>query len=226
MPSPEVHDLAADLAATFEKRRAGRVDAGALVTENLEALASAGVTAAAIGDDAERRRALRTIAGGCGATAFALASSLSTDLASETILDAAVRLGLAERAFAITVERVGQLPGDAARLPGTQFAVARMRAALNTMTALLDRQSRRATRDSAEGRAEACIAGMFLADEAEGVVSAALGVLGGDAEAVARLSQVWYDVKAVPPPVSAALARELVGKAAFDIDPAQTPRWL
>lgn len=216
----------ADLAAAFDKRRAGRVDAAGLVAENLAALESAGVNATAVADDARRRRALRTVASGCGATAFALAEALATDLRQRTLYDAAVRLGLAERAFAIMVERVGQLPGNAARLPGTQFAAARMRGALDTMAALLARQARLASGDGADGRAEACVAGIYLAGEADGVVSAAFGVLGGDAEATARLSQIWYDLKATAPPVPDALARELVGKAVFGIDPAESPRWV
>jgi hypothetical protein len=216
-----------DLAALFEKRRADRVDPGNLVTENLTALVAAGITAAAIPDAGERRRVLRTVADGCGATAFALAATFSTDRASGTLYHAAVQLGLAERAYAVAIERLASAPSDAARQPGAQFAVARMLGALGTMTALLDRQAGRAAGTGAdEDLAEACIAGMYLAGEAEFVVSAALGVLGGDAEGTRRLSLIWYDLTAVSAPVSGALARELVGKAAFGIDPHESPRWL
>lgn len=225
MSSAGVRDLAADLAADFEKRRADRVDAGDLVAENLAALDAAGITAAAVTDEAERRRVLRTVAAGCGATAFALGATFATGRADAVLYHAAGQLGLAERAYAVAVDRVRQ-SGDAARQPGPQFAVARMRGALNTMTALLDRQAGRATGDDAAALAEACTAGIFLAGETETVVSAAYDLVSADPEGAARLGQVWHDLKATPPPVSGSLARELVGKAAFGIDPDETPRWV
>ncbi|WP_416902937.1 hypothetical protein [Micromonospora echinospora] len=215
--------VAADLAADFEKRRAGRVDAGDLVGENLAALDAAGVIAAADGDGAHRRQVLRTVAGGCGATAFALGAALAAGRAEAVLHHAAVQFGLAARAYAVAVERVRQL-GDLARQPGPQFAVARMRGSLDTMTALLDRQAGRAVGDDAAALAEACTAGLFVAGEAEAVVSAAYDLV--DADAAARIGQIWHDLKATPPPVPGALARELVGKAAFGIDPAATPRWV
>ncbi|XTZ18654.1 hypothetical protein ACQSSU_15425 [Micromonospora echinospora] len=217
--------VAADLAADFEKRRSGRVDAADLVAENLAALDVAGVIAAAAddGDGGRRRQVLRTVAGGCGATAFALGAALATGRAEAVLHHAAVQLGLAERAYAVAVERVRQL-GDVARQPGPQFAVARMRGSLDTMTALLDRQAGRVVGDDAAALAEACTAGLFVAGEAEAVVSAAYDLV--DADAAARIGQIWHDLKATPAPVPGALARELVGKAAFGIDPDETPRWV
>ncbi|MFB9543833.1 hypothetical protein [Micromonospora sagamiensis] len=217
--------VAADLAVDFEKRRAGRVDAGDLVTENLAALDAAGVTAATVTDGAQRRQVLRTVAAGCGATAFALGAALAAGRAEAVLHHAAVQLGLAERAYAVAVERVRQA-GDVARQPGPQFAVARMRGSLDTMTALLDRQAGRAVGEDAAALAEACTAGLFLAAEAEAVVSAAYDLVAGDAEGATRIGQLWHDLKASPAPVSGALARELVGKAAFGIDPDETPRWV
>lgn len=239
MSGADVQGTVADLAADFEKRRAGRVDAGDLVAENLAALDAAGITAAAVQDGVGRRRVLRTVAGGCGATAFALGAALATDRVEAVLHHAAVQLGLAERAYAVAVERVRHA-GDLARQPGPQFAVARMRGSLDTMSALLDRQAGRATGDPAAASpvghgaaapdaaalAEACTAGIFLAAEAETVVSAAYDLVAADAEGAARLGQLWHDLKATAAPVPGALARELVGKAAVGIDPDETPRWV
>lgn len=224
MSSAGVRELAADLAADFEKRRAGRLDAGDLIAENLAALAAAGITAAAVTDAAERRQVVRTVAGGCGATAFVLGASFAAGRADAVLYHAAGQLGLAERAYAVAVEGVRR--SDEARQPGPQFAVARMRGALHTMTALLDRQAGRAGGDDAAALAEACTAGIFLAGETETVVSAAYDLVAADPESAARLGQVWHDLKATVPPVSGSLARELVGKAAFGIDPDETPRWV
>ncbi|WDZ84663.1 hypothetical protein [Micromonospora cathayae] len=257
----DVRPVATDLAADFEKRRAGRVDAGDLVGENLAALAAAGITPAAVTDAAVRRRVLRTVAGGCGATAFALAATFAaTATATATATDtdtgtadagsgstpagagraeavlyhAAVQFGLAERAYAVAVDRVRHA-GDLARQPGPQFAVARMRGSLDTMTALLDRQAARVVDAGAAGRddgddagalAEACTAGLYLAGEAETVVSAGYDLVAADPDGAARIGQIWHDLKATPAPVSGSLARELVGKAAFGIDPDETPRWV
>ncbi|WP_157367703.1 hypothetical protein [Alloactinosynnema sp. L-07] len=218
-------DTASELAAGFEKRRAGRVDAGD-VKENLAELAAAGITVAEIKDAAERRAALRAVAAGCGATAFALAETFSAGMAYGTLYDSAVRLGLAERAYEIAVERVKARGIEVTGLPGTQFAVSRMRGSLATMVALLDRQSGRATADGAAGLAEACTASLHVTPEADSVVSTAFSVLSGDRDGTARLTQIWHDLKAASAPVSADLARELVGKAAVGIDPTETPRWL
>ncbi|WP_436494952.1 acyl-CoA dehydrogenase family protein [Actinokineospora sp. HUAS TT18] len=218
-------ETARELAAGFEKRRAGRVDAGD-VKENLAELAAAGVTVAAIKDAVGRRSALRAVASGCGVTAFKLAETFSAGQAYGTLYDAAVRLGLAERAYEIAVERAKARGIELTGLPGTQFAVARMRSSLATMVALLDRQALRAAADGAVGLAEACVANLYVAPEADSVVATAFGVLSGDSEGTARLSQIWHDLKAVSAPVSGDLARELVGKNAVGIDPTETPRWL
>ncbi|HVK25880.1 MAG TPA: hypothetical protein VM677_31365 [Actinokineospora sp.] len=216
---------ARELAEGFEKRRAGRVDAGD-VRENLAELAAAGVTVGAIKDAAERRAVLATVAAGCGATAFKLAETFSAGMAYGTLYDAAVRLGLAQRAYEIAVERVKTRGFEVTGLPGTQFAVSRMRSSLATMVALLDRQALRAAADGAVGLAEACVAHLYVAPEADSVVSTAFSVISGDSEGTVRLSQIWHDLKAVSAPVSGDLARELVGKNAVGIDPTETPRWL
>jgi alkylation response protein AidB-like acyl-CoA dehydrogenase len=123
--------------------------------------------------------------------------------------DATALLGLAERAYRLALQsikdRAGENP-DPALLPGTQFAVARMRAALDTMSALATRQG-------------GLVARYYIAGEAEQVVSAAYGLIGPGAE----IGEIWRDIKV---PFDADRARELIGKAALGIDPNETPRWL
>jgi len=215
-----------DLIPSFEKRRSGRVDAGPAVPENLADLAAAGVAAPA--DDGERRRVLRTVAGGCGATAFALAATAAAPPPAAVLDHAAIQLGLAQRAYAVAVARVAQAPGQAALLPGAQFAVAGMRGACDTMTALLERQAALTAdnRDAAAALAAACVAAMYVSETADRVLCTAAGLLAEDPQGTGRLAQLRHDLRAVPPPVPEARCRELVGKALLGIDPDATPRWV
>lgn len=198
-----VMDDIRDLAAAFDKRAMAGTES---VEENLAELRE-------IWPAEPTLEALRVVAGGCGRTAFTVAAEHSDpDRAS-----AAVLLGLAQRAFDLAVRQVTErsVTGapDPVRLPGTQFAVARMRATLATMTAVLDRYT-----------ADSVLPRFYLAGEAEQVVSTAYGLVTGG-EAATRIGQIWRDLKAAPP-FSADLARELIGKTALGIDPTETPRWL
>ncbi|GGY05618.1 acyl-CoA dehydrogenase family protein [Streptomyces hiroshimensis] len=148
---------------------------------------------------------------------------------------AAVFLGLAERAYALAVERTRgrstTAVGDLARLPGIQFAVARMRSSLATMDALLTEY---ATRHADPGDdlpafvADTCIPKYFITNEAEHVVATAFEVIGGSGiRDGSRIGQIWRDVKAGPLlPFTNDLAREHIGKATLGISPVETPRWL
>lgn len=148
---------------------------------------------------------------------------------------AAVFLGLAERAYELavqtTVGRGNTAVKDLRRLPGIQFAVARMQASLATMDALLAEYARRHIEpgdDLTRFVADTCIPKYFITNEAIGVVSTALEVVGGSAvRQRSKLGQIWRDVCAGPLlPFTNDLAREYIGKAALGIDPVATPRWL
>ncbi|MEW9533737.1 acyl-CoA dehydrogenase family protein [Microbispora sp. NPDC049125] len=148
---------------------------------------------------------------------------------------AAVFLGLAERAYELAVEttkgRSNTAVRDVGRLPGVQFAIARMRARLATMNALLTAY---ATEHVEPGEdllgfvADTCVPKYFVTAEAEAVVSAAFEVIGGSAiRDGSRIAQIWRDVKAGPLlPFTADQAREFIGKQAFGISPIETPRWM
>ncbi|ROP34058.1 hypothetical protein [Couchioplanes caeruleus] len=136
---------------------------------------------------------------------------------SGSVLDhAAAQARVAREAYAAAVRRISG--ESAARLPGPQFAVAGMRAACDTMSALLDR--------TPDALTAACTAALFVGEAAERVVVAAERLLADDAEGAARLAELRRDLRATPPPVPDDRCRELVGKAALGIDPEATPRWL
>ncbi|SDL32162.1 acyl-CoA dehydrogenase family protein [Streptomyces indicus] len=148
---------------------------------------------------------------------------------------AAVFLGLAERACELAVERTrGRATtavADLARLPGIQFAVARMRSSLATMDALLTEY---ATRHVDPGEdlpafvADTCIPKYHITNEAEHVVATAFEVIGGSGiRDGSRIGQIWRDVKAGPLlPFTNDMAREFIGKATLGISPVETPRWV
>ncbi|MDR3083644.1 MAG: acyl-CoA/acyl-ACP dehydrogenase [Streptomyces sp.] len=148
---------------------------------------------------------------------------------------AAVFLGLAERAYELAVERTrGRATtavSDLARLPGIQFAVARMRSSLATMDALLTEY---ATRHVDPGEdlpafvADTCIPKYHITNEAEHVVATAFEVIGGSGiRDGSRIGQIWRDVKAGPLlPFTNDMAREFIGKATLGISPVETPRWV
>jgi len=244
-----LRSAAGDLAATFEKRRLDRPNNGNLVNENMADLSAAGIVSLDSPDGPEGRLAesvelLRIVASGCGSTAFALAAALTNRAPSAArqewghSCDSAVFLGLAERSFQIAVQCTKDRSGDGvtgpARLPGTQFAVARMRADLATMTALLTRYvNQRAEPDAGavsvgEGVEDSCIPRYYLATVAERVVSAAFQLTeDSDPQDRQRICWIWQDVKVGP--VFAFTndhALELIGKAALGIDPNDRPRWL
>lgn len=148
---------------------------------------------------------------------------------------AAVFLGLAERAYELAVAatrgRANTAVRDLRRMPGIQFAVARMRTSLATMNALLDEYARTRVEpgdDLTAFAAATCVPKYYVTNEAVRVVSTALEVTGGSAiRHAGRLGQIWRDVSAGPLlPFTNDLAREYIGKAALGIDPVATPRWL
>ena len=148
---------------------------------------------------------------------------------------AAVFLGLAERAYEIAVQtttgRGNTAVKDLRRMPGIQFALARMQASINTMNALLTEYASRRIDpgdDLTSFVADTCVPKYFIANEAINVVTTAMEVVGGSAvRQRARLSQIWRDVCVGPLlPFTNDLAREYIGKAALGIDPVSTPRWL
>ncbi|MER5548703.1 acyl-CoA dehydrogenase family protein [Streptomyces sp. NPDC002589] len=148
---------------------------------------------------------------------------------------AAVFLGLAERAYELALERTRgrstTAVSDLARLPGIQFAVARMRSSLATMDALLTEY---ATRHVDPGEdlpafvADTCVPKYYITNEAEHVVATAFEVIGGSGiRDGSRIGQIWRDVKAGPLlPFSNDMAREFIGKATLGISPVETPRWV
>ncbi|AXL93008.1 hypothetical protein C4J65_35630 [Streptomyces sp. CB09001] len=148
---------------------------------------------------------------------------------------AAVFLGLAERAYELAVERTrGRATtavSDLARLPGIQFAVARMRSSIATMDALLTEY---ATRHVDPGEdlpafvADTCVPKYHITNEAEHVVATAFEVIGGSGiRDGSRIGQIWRDVKAGPLlPFTNDMAREFIGKATLGISPVETPRWV
>ncbi len=201
-------DSAEKLAAAFEERRPG---SGDLVKENLAELADAGIFTAGT-DLAENLTVLRILGHGCGATAFAAAAQLAEDRPEwGGSCDAAVFLGLAERAYELAVRAAKDR--EVTRLPGTQFAIARMRGDLASMTALLTRY---------EG--ESPIPRYYVGMVSERVVSAAYDIIGGGDGPIGR---IWQDLKTGPVlPYSSDRALEHIGKAAFCIAMDETPRWL
>jgi alkylation response protein AidB-like acyl-CoA dehydrogenase len=148
---------------------------------------------------------------------------------------AAVFLGLAERAYTLAVEktrgRSNTAVRDLARLPGIQFAVARMRGSLAAMNALLHEYATghaEAGDDLTAFVADTCIPKYFVTNEAERVVTTAFEVIGGSGvRENSRIGQIWRDIKAGPLlPFTNDLAREFIGKSALGIDPLARPRWL
>lgn len=148
---------------------------------------------------------------------------------------AAVFLGLAERAYELAVAatrgRANTAVRDLRRMPGIQFAIARMRGALSTMDALLTGYAERHVAPGDELTsfvAETCIPKYHVTNEAVRVVGTAMEVIGGSAiREGGRIGQIWRDVVAGPLlPFTNDLAREYIGKAALGIDPVATPRWL
>ncbi|WP_367045402.1 acyl-CoA dehydrogenase family protein [Streptomyces sp. Je 1-332] len=148
---------------------------------------------------------------------------------------AAVFLGLAHRAYELAVERTRgrstTAVADLAKLPGIQFAVARMRSSLATMDALLTEYATRhvdAGDDLPAFVADTCVPKYFITNEAEHVVATAFEVIGGSGiREGSRIGQIWRDVKAGPLlPFTNDLAREYIGKAALGISPVETPRWV
>jgi hypothetical protein len=230
-----VRESVRDLAAVFDKRSL----AGAVaVADNIAELRGVWLGVVDV-TPAGNVELLRAVAGGCGPTAFAVAAALADEQPPalqeqyRNHYTAAVLLGLAEWAYQLAVRQVKDSSAttpDPARLPGTQFAIARMRAALATMTALLTRvvATRVELAGKPAGAADGCLPRYYIATEAEHVVSTAYEVIGrADTEAATRIGQLWRDIKtAATPPYTADLARELIGKVALGIDPNETPRWL
>lgn len=147
----------------------------------------------------------------------------------------AVFLGLAQRAYELAVEttigRSNNAVGDLAKMPGIQFAVARMRSSLATMESLLMEYATEHVDpgdDLTAFVADTCVPKYFVTNEAEHVVATAFEVIGGSGiRKRSRIGQIWRDVKAGPLlPFTNDLCREFVGKAALGIDPIATPRWL
>lgn len=148
---------------------------------------------------------------------------------------AAVFLGLAEQAYELALRRTRgrstTAVTDLARLPGIQFAVARMRSSLATMDALLTEY---ATRHLEPGDdlpafvADTCVPKYYITNEAEHVVATAFEVIGGSGiREGSRIGQIWRDVKAGPLlPFTNDMAREFIGKATLGISPVETPRWV
>jgi hypothetical protein len=213
MEGTHVFEPIAELAAVFDKRSLDGPDA---VADNFAELREIWPAEATVAENVEL---LRVVAGGCGPTAFAMAAALTEDEDTGNRYTAAVLLGLAERAYWLAIQAIkdrASISPDPARLPGTQFAVAKMRAAIATMTAVLTRHT-----------ADALVPRFFIATEAEQVISIAYGIVGASGSEVStRIGQIWNDIKASAPPFNADLARELIGKAALGIDPNETPRWL
>ncbi|MFG3255714.1 acyl-CoA dehydrogenase family protein [Streptomyces sp. NPDC048172] len=148
---------------------------------------------------------------------------------------AAVFLGLAERAYELAIERTRgrstTAVSDLARLPGIQFAVARMRSSLATMEALLTEYARHHLdpgEDLPAFVADTCVPKYFITNEAEHVVATAFEVIGGSGiREGSRIGQIWRDVKAGPLlPFTNDMAREFIGKATLGISPVETPRWV
>lgn len=148
---------------------------------------------------------------------------------------AAVFLGLAERAYTLAVEttrgRSNTAVSDLTRLPGIQFAIAKMRGRLATMNALLNTYATEHTEpgdDLLAFVADTCIPKYHITNEAEQVVATAFEVIGGSGiRQQSRIGQIWRDVKAGPLlPLTNDVAREFIGKAAFGISPIETPRWV
>lgn len=228
------------LATAFAKRRRIRPADDDLVRENLAELTTAGI----IRDGStlvESTGVLRIIAGGCGRTAFAAAAALTArqpDPARRTWAnygDAAVFLGLAERAYQLairsTTDRSARASDpDPALLPGVQFAIARIRGGIDTMDALLSQHAHQQAElsDSAVSAAASWVARYYVATAAEQAVSAAYEIAGtGDAGDGEQMGRIWQDLKTGPAqPARADFALEIIGKTTLGIDPARTPRWL
>jgi hypothetical protein len=228
------------LAAVFAERRRTRPAGDDLVRENLAELTIAGI----IGDGrtlVEITGLLRTIAGGCGRTGFAVAAALADrqpDPARQAWAnhgDAAVFLGLADRAYQLavrsTTDNSARAPDpDPARLPGVQFAIARIRSGIDTMAALLSQHAHQQA-ELSHGAASATaswVARYYAAAAAEQAVSAAYEITGaGDSGYGEQMGRIWQDLKSGPAQAARAdSALEIIGKATLGIDPAQTPRWL
>ncbi|MGP3977338.1 acyl-CoA dehydrogenase family protein [Streptomyces sp. 8N114] len=240
-PWEQLTEEATQLAATFGKRRTDGTDEGR-IAENLAELT------AALGTDpggtvVRRCALLRIVAGGCGLTAFALAERYAAAAGEGEAAvrgadhaEAAVLLGLAGCAYRLAVAAIKERSTGAdsaapapALLPGTQFAVARMRAELASADALLGAYAR-AEDDphTVTTRADSAVPRLRAGAVAEQVVSTAYEqIRGGHQETERRVARIWQDVKSGPRPGhDADRALELIGKAAFGIDPAQSPRWL
>jgi hypothetical protein len=236
------HGLSAapKLAAVFAERRRTRPADDDLVRENLAELTTAGI----IGDGGtlvESTGLLRIIAGGCGHTGFAATAALAArqpDPARQTWAnygDAAVFLGLAERAYQLavrsTTDRSARAPDpDPALLPGVQFAIARIRGGIDTMAALLSQHVHQEAELShgAAAAAASWVARYYIATAAEPAVSAACDIVGArDLGYGEQMGRIWQDLKTGPAqPTRADFALEIIGKTTLGIDPAQTPRWL
>jgi hypothetical protein len=242
----DLSDSARKLAGSFELRRLEPSRGGDLISENIADLTAAGIIPSGGPDDvtlslAEAIELTRIIAGGCGSTAFAMSAPLVAQQPPDArlrlghLLDAAVFLGLAQRAFELAVQYIADRPDPTAEnmalLPGTQFAVARMRGSVATMTALLIRSATEqpglAGGMVADDRAS-YLPRYYLSTVAEQVVSAAFGIIGAPgSECGQRITLIWADLKVGPVlPFSGEAALEAIGKAAFGIGADDTPRWL
>jgi alkylation response protein AidB-like acyl-CoA dehydrogenase len=147
---------------------------------------------------------------------------------------AAVFLGLAKRAYTLAVENVrgrsNTAVADLSLLPGVQFAVARMRASVSCMDALLQEYcaSHAEPGDDLLGFvADTCVPKYFICNEAQQVVQTAFDVIGGSGiRERSRIGQIYRDVRAGPLlPFTNDVAREFIGKSALGVDPVATPRW-
>ncbi|MGI5351702.1 hypothetical protein ACQEU8_26495 [Streptomyces sp. CA-250714] len=228
----ERYAAAARERATATGERAGAVEGGTATGERTaaaEGSTTASEQAAADGSPAT---------GAAARTAEDAADRAAEDAATRAAdhAEAAVLLGLAERAYRLAVADLKERSAEAASpaeapalLPGTQFAVARMRAELASADALLAAYAR-AEDDphTTTTRADSAVPRLRAGAVAEQVVSTAYEqIRGGRQQTERRLSRIWQDVKSGPRPgYDADTAWELVGKAAFGIDPTQTPRWL
>jgi alkylation response protein AidB-like acyl-CoA dehydrogenase len=148
---------------------------------------------------------------------------------------AAVYLGIAERALAETVREAGTktsvaLTRSMAYHPEVQHRVARMRMAVETATALLDRT----VDDWADGVdhghdwvVKIVTTKHVVATQTWDVVDTALDVTGGAGIfRRSRMEQLFRDARLGRiHPANPMLTHELVGKLTLGIDPDEAPRW-
>ena len=147
---------------------------------------------------------------------------------------AAVYLGAAERAFALTVEGMPKrasmaLTNSMAHHPGVQSAVAEMRIAHDAAEALLERTARDWTDGAGHEDWPVRIVATrsFVIDRAFQIVDTALDLTGGSgAFKRSRIEQLFRDVRMGRfHPGNSLLAPEVIGKLCLGVDPDGELRW-